>query len=388
MKRTAARADASSVRSWNEFAVVESLRTHGPQRISELGRTTGLTPAPLGQVMRGLEAKGWVVAGAPTANGPGRPAQTFSLSRPVGWVVGLDVGAHVTRSVVTDLAGDEVARAEVRLSPRADREARHDAVAEVVASTVPGGAVGDVWLTTLAVGGHLRPDGTVVRSVAIPEWDGQHPAEVLGDLLPGRVRVVNDVRAATWAEHAVGAARDYDEILVAHLGRRPTLGLLFGGRPRRGAHGTAGDMSLNPFLPTEEHMAWLEPFSGSDDPLGDAVRAACDGDTEALAGACRYVESVAPSLAFAASVVDPAVFVVGGALSPLADGYLETLRAALAQQVQQPPIVVASVLDQFATALGAALLGVRTVAETLASPTHGVAQFTQAEFTMRDARAA
>lgn len=380
MKRTAVRADASSVRRWNEFVVVDSLRTHGPQRISELGRTTGLTPAPLGHVMRSLKAMGWVEVSEPMVYGPGRPAQTYSLSHPPGWILGLDVGAHATRAVRVDLAGSVHARAEVRTAPQGDGDRHHRAVERVLGECAPLPESGDVWLTVLAVGGHLDATGRVVRSIAVPEWDGLHPLEIFSGLLPGRTSVVNDVRAATWAEHVVGAARGFDEVLVAQLGRRPTLGLLLGGAPRPGAHGTAGDMSLNPFLPTEEHMRWLEPYAGSSDPLGDAVADALAGNETILAAACRYVESVTPSLALAASVVDPAVFIVAGALSPLSEHYLGDLRQRLGDHLLQPPEVVTSPLDQFATALGAALIGLQKVVDTLASPTQGVAPFTPEEF--------
>ena len=380
MRRTALRADASSARRWNEFVVVDSLRTHGPQRISEIGRRTGLTAAPLGHVMRSLQELGWVEVSAPTVQGPGRPAQTYSLSQPRGWVIGLDVGAHATRAVRVDLAGAVHARASVRTNPGGVPDAHHRAVQAVLLDCAPPPGPGEVWLTMLAVGGHLEPGGRVVRSIAIPEWDGLHPLDIFTGTLPSRASVVNDVRAATWAEHAVGAARGFEEVLVAQLGRRPTLGLLLGGLPRRGAHGTAGDMSLNPFLPSEEHMQWLEPFAGSPDPLGDAVADALRGNEATLAGACGYVELVTPSLALAASVVDPAIFVVAGALAPLSKHFLDPLRHSLRAHLLQPPEVVISPLDQFSTALGAALLGLRKIVDTLASPMHGVAPFTLEEF--------
>lgn len=380
MKRPVARAAPNSVRLWNEYVVVSALMEHGPQRISELGEATGLTPAPLGQVLRSLQSKGWVSAGLPARNGLGRPAQVFSLRRPEGRVVGLDVGAHVTRAVSADLSGAVVGRAAVRLPAGPTEGQRRAAVHQALAQCLGGAGAGEVWLTTLAVGGHLTPDGGIVRSVAIPEWDGRHPLEILAGLLPGRATVVNDVRAATWAEHAVGAAQDYREVLVAQLGRRPTIGLLFGGVPRRGAHGTAGDMSLNALLPTEEEMGWLVPFAQSPDPIGDGVRAALAGDQQAIDGVRAYVEAIAPALAFAASVVDPAVFVVAGALSPLAEHFLDPLKDHLERHLQQPPVVRTSPLDEFATALGAALLAAEQVTATLASPANGVAAYTVEAF--------
>lgn len=91
----------------------------------------------------------------------------------------------------------------------------------------------------------------------MPDGEGRHPAEILEGVLQGPSTVTNDVRAATWAEHAVGAAAGHATVLLAQLGRRPTLRLLLDDAPWRGAHGTAGDLSLNSFLPAEEALDWL-----------------------------------------------------------------------------------------------------------------------------------
>lgn len=384
MRRDTQRADPSSVRHWNEYAVIDALRSRSPQRISELAGATGLTPAPLGHVLRGLEQKGWVRSGQPTSGSRGRPAQVFSLRMPPGWVLGVDIGAHTVRAVRMDLTGQVVARADQRLRQRGTDQGRRDSVAAVLEEVCREDAGEPVWLTALAVGGHLDEDGRIVASLAVPTWNGQHPAELFGDLLPSRATVVNDVRAATWAEHVLGAARGYQEVMLVQLGRRPTLGLLFGGHPRRGAHGTAGDMSRSLLLPGEERMAWLEPFAGSPDPLGEAVQAALGGDRTVLDGATAFVSSITPALAFATSVVDPGILVVGGALSPLADHFLEGLARDLAGYVQQTPTVATSELDQYATAIGAGLLAGRQVLDTLATPTNGVAALTPEEFARLD----
>ncbi|GAB3816400.1 hypothetical protein GCM10028820_15590 [Tessaracoccus terricola] len=264
---------------------------------------------------------------------------------------------------------------------------RLDLVAEVVSSAIRDAGASEVWLTMLAVGGRLDRAGRVLRSVAVPEWEGRHPAELLADVLPGRALVVNDVRAALWAEHTVGATRGHDDALLVHLGRRPTLGLLIGGAPRHGAHGMAGDMSMSSLLPTEDRTAWLAPFTSGNDPLGDGVRAALSGDVAALAGAVAYVESITPALTFAISVMDPAVVAIGGALVPLADHFLPHLTRELGEQLHVAPLVVASSLDEFATALGAGLFGLRHLTDTLSSPTAGVAPFTREELERRLAQA-
>lgn len=376
------RREPGSIRRWNEFAVVSALRERSPQRVSELVAKTGLTVATLGAVLRDMQSRGWVDVGEPASGGVGRPAQLFSLRTPTGSVIGLDVGAHAVRCVRLDLQGHLLARAEWRLPPDSSQGRRRETIAALIEQCRKGDT-GPIWLTGLAVGGLLEATGRVVESVAVPAFNGENPADQLTDVLPSRTIVINDVRAASVAEHQAGAARGHDEVLLLQLGRRPTLGILWDGRLRRGAHGTAGDLSRTYSFPTEERMSWLKPFRDSNDPLGDAVRAAAEGDAATLEGARRYVSEVTPSLVVATAVVDPEVVVIGGALSPLAHNFVDDVSAAIAEGVNRPPSVVASNLDQFAMALGAGIVAIRGVWESLADPTDGVAPFTLEEFQMR-----
>lgn len=376
------RREPGSIRRWNEFAVVSALREHSPQRVSELVARTGLTVATMGAVLRAMQSRGWVDVGEPISGGVGRPAQLFSLRIPSGSVIGLDVGAHAVRCVRLDLQGNLLARAEWRLAPETGLRRRQETVAAVI-EQCRAGDTGPVWLTGLAVGGLLDTTGTVIESVAVPAFNGENPAEQLAGALPGRAVVINDVRAASVAEHQAGAARGIDEVLLLQLGRRPALGILCDGRLRRGAHGTAGDLSRTYSFPTEERMSWLKPFRDGGDPLGDAVKAAAGGDVTTLEGVLRYVSEVTPSLVVATAVIDPGMVVIGGALSPLADKFLDDVSAAVAAGVNRPPAVVVSQLDQFATAHGAGMVAIRGVWESLADPTSGVAPFTLEEFEKR-----
>ena len=76
-------ADPKSIRFWNEQLVIDVMRNQDePLRIAQLADMTGLTPASLGHLLRGLEAKGWVEASGSPERRRGRPAQLYSLVRP------------------------------------------------------------------------------------------------------------------------------------------------------------------------------------------------------------------------------------------------------------------------------------------------------------------
>lgn len=374
---TLRRADPNSVRKWNEFLVVSAL-DEGPRRISALANATGLTPAPLGEVLRGLENKGWVQSSRSTGGGPGRPAQVYSLVIPKGSVLGLDVGGRAVRCARFDLEGGLHAKVERRLPRGAGEDVRRRAIAEVKQEAL--GDAAPLWLVGLSVTGNVGSDGRMVESAAMPEVNGKSAAALWRRAIGARTFVVNDVRAAGYAEHLVGAAQDHGDILLVHLGRRPTLGLLFGGTPRGGAHGGAGDLSHNHFIPTEDGMEWLAPFRDSDDPIGDGVRAILAGDERALAGVRSYVQAMAPSLALTTAVVDPGVVVVSGALTPVAHHFIEDLTTTIRENVARTPPVRISGLDQFSAALGAGLAALHRLRSSLADPNNGVQPFTLEAF--------
>lgn len=381
MRRQGTRADPSSVRRWNEYAVVQSLRTRGPQRITQLVSSTGLSQATLAEVMRGVAAKGWADVGAARASGPGRPSQVFTARTPSGQVLGIDVGIHTVRAVLTDLAGVPLAHAD-RAVPTGpvgrDFSPVHDAVADVVAECTQG--VGDVWVTSLALPGTVDDEGRLTRSMTFPAWEGSRPGEILQAQIRGQVMTSNDVIAALWAEHMAGVARGYDDVVQIQLGRRPSMALLLGGAPHRGVHFIAGDLSMSTLIPAEDSLDWLDDFQGARDPLREAVRVALAGDLRVRGGVRDYVLRVAGTLALAATLVDPSLVVIGGALTPLAPYFQDDLRSYLESHVQIPPAMGISQLDQFASAHGAALLATRDILATLSDPTTGLRPFTRAAY--------
>lgn len=370
-------ASPSSMRSWNEYVVLSAL-TAIPQRISELAQSTGLTVPALGDVLRGLQEKGWVRSSEPSTNSRGRPAQLYSLSQPPGCVIGVDIGAHAIRISALDLWGNLLGNIEDRLGPAADTGQLIRAVEDLSSELLD--AVGNpkIWLSAIAIPGHVAEDGQVIDSVVVPDWHNAYPAHIFRDVFPSPIIAINDVRAATWAEKCIGAAQPYSDVLFVKLGRRPALGLLNGGEPQIGSHGIAGDLSRSKLLPSEERIDWLSALP-QEDPLRETILAGLNGDQTAINRVKDYVESISDALILAISVIDPAVFVLAGPLSPLAPHFLPRLQAKISEAVAIPPVTIASTLDQFASAQGGALIGIHRIKTMLTSPETGVKPLTRSE---------
>lgn len=342
-------ADPSSVRQWNERAVITALRDAGTVRVAQVAEQVGLSTASTREVLRGLVTKHWVVPEAQSSGSVGRPASMFRLATPPVGLLGLDVGGHRVRGVLDAGSGSVVVLGEVSIEQGVPGvEATRAALVELLAPV----DVSGVWMTGLAVSGALDHSDRLDRSIAMADFVGRRPAEVLGSVLPGAVMTLHDTKAALWAERVEGAALGRRDVLYVHLGRRPSLALLLAGQLYRGAHGSAGELSLNELLPASGGYDWVEA-GGDADAQGRALVAAVAGDPVAVAGAQRFVLDIVPQVAFAAGLVDPELLVLGGALGPVIRPVLDEVRDELDRRLQTPPDVAVGELDEYVTARGA-----------------------------------
>lgn len=347
-------ADPSTVRQWNERLVVRTLRDAGTVRVTQLADQVGLSRASAREVLRTLLDKGWVVAEETSRGSVGRPAGTFRLAEPSMVVLGLDVGGHRVRGVLQSAPGTVEVLGEVVISPDAvgfDAVAATRSALEELLADVP---ADDVWVTGLAVSGALDHDDRLVRSIAMPAFVGARPADVLGHVLPGAVVTLHDTKSALWAERVEGAAVGRRDVLYAHLGRRPAFALLLAGALYRGAHGSAGELTLNELVPASGGFAWAD--AASVDPQGDALAAAVAGDRVAVAGAQEFVLGLVPQIAFAAGLIDPELVVLGGPLGPVVAPELAGIRDELVRRLQTPVDVQVGSADPWVIARGAAHL--------------------------------
>ena len=175
-----ASADPSTVRIWNERAVLATLTDGLPRRAAHIAEATGLTPASVRAVLGTLTAKGWMCGLEPEQAGAmGRPARTFQRAHPDGLILGVDLGGHAVRVVVSDLFGEPQVVGEAPVAspdPFALRAALADALSPVDHSRV--------WMTGLAISGALDAEGRLARSLALPQLVGSLPADALADVLP------------------------------------------------------------------------------------------------------------------------------------------------------------------------------------------------------------
>lgn len=250
----------------------------------------------------------------------------------------------------------------------------------------------------VGVPGQLDSDRHVVLSAPnLPGWSDFALAEALSQRLDGRpILLENDANLAALAEHAFGAGRHAEDLILLTLGTGVGGGLVLNGRLVRGAHGWAGELGhliLDPEGPAcgMGHRGCLESLASGTAIARDArarlrgqgmerLRALVDADPERVTA--ELVEQAARDgdpgcqelfvmagrhlgIGIASYVLafDPAVVVVGGSVvragALLLDPLRETARAALFPAGAEALRIVTTELGGRAGVLGAALLALR-----------------------------
>lgn len=311
------------------------LRDVGAATVNEIAQTLALSRTSVENAVASLVRLG-LVAEAPAASGrgAGRPARRFLFHGSAGVVVGVDIGRASIRVVVSDLTGTVIAQeyfpgVEEHTGGAAKLSAVIAAIRRTLAeSSVPASRIRAIGV---ALPGIVDDAGHVVTSVIIPEWSGVDIGAQLHAAFGCPVAVDNGVRLAAVAEHHLGVAQLVDDVLYLSVGNRISMGLILGGRPRRGAHNVAGDIGRLAFRGLNAktgQIRWRTAATAQE--VFEHARA---GDLEARAELDEFVDEVAHGIATLIMTVDPAMVVIGGGLSGAHEQFLDPLRAAIPRHI-------------------------------------------------------
>jgi glucokinase len=314
-----------------------------------------------------------------------------------GVTYGVDIGGTKVLGVAIGPANDVLAEARVP-TPMGTQEivGRNvaDAVAQVVVELDNGlGAAGGAPVGVGAPG-MVDRRGRLCFAPNLPQAHGVDWTELIGGRLPGRSVVIeNDANLAVLAEHRLGAARAYRDVVMVTLGTGIGGGIVSDGRVQVGASGFAGEIGhmvvdpAGPACPCGRRGCWERFASGAGlgvlareaalaGRLSEVVRLA-GGDPESVRGedvsaaaaagdpAARQVIGevgwwIGFGLANLAAVLDPECFVLGGGVVRAGDLLVDAARATFGELVEgggrRPAVaIVPAAFGERAGAMGAAL---------------------------------
>jgi glucokinase len=185
----------------------------------------------------------------------------------------------------------------------------------------------------------------------------------------------HDVTAASWAEHRLGAARAYDDVVVLVIGTGIAGSLILDGRPHLGG-GYAGEIGHSPVAEGPRcacgARGCLEAIASAGaiarryaersgvevDGARDVLARAEAGDADAREVWESAIDALGFAVAQLAATVAPEAIVIGGGLSRAGDALFAPLASRVNERLsfQRRPLLVPAQLGGDAGLLGAALI--------------------------------
>jgi predicted NBD/HSP70 family sugar kinase len=367
--------DSSLLRRINAAVTLRALRDGQAVTLTQLVGDTGLSRPTVEGVIEGLVESGLVAEveqGQDTGRQRGRPARWFRFRAEAGHILGIEIGVHVVRVVLADLAGEQVGSYAREVDEALDAEERLGAVRTTVAEVLRKAGVSrdSLWAVGVGSPGIVDKDGSVRLGTAMPGWTGLDLGARLRRSFRCPVQIENDANLAAIAEHWQGAAVGMGDVVFVLAGLSPGAGSLINGRLHRGFGGAAGEIGALHLLGQEATPERLLSTTGKPlDPLDEAAVArvltlAREGDEVAKVAMDRFLRRLVHDVAALVLAIDPQLVVVGGWAAGL-DDVLEPLREQLALYCLRAPEVALSSLGEDVVALGALRLALDQVEEQL-----------------------
>ncbi len=361
-------------------AVLDFLRATQAVTVTEVMDATGLTRATAISVCEELMDRGWIreLENQRAFGGyqKGRPARRFELNERAGYVLGMDVGILKATVVVSDLRGKALGRAS---QPFADAEisaeeriAGIDHAAMMALHSV-GASPDDVLAACAGIAAPVDRNGEVLTTQHF--W-GLFDVGLKSALYRRRgwtVLLENDANLAALGDRWRGAAAGVDDVVVILASERLGSGVIDGGRLLHGRGGGAGELA---FLELMEGVgdtfgiaslarSWaaealagkaktsLREFAAGGVEAEQVFAAAAAGDAVAKKILTRLADRMARVIGAIATMVNPELVVIGGAVANSADVLLGPITERLRDYTATPPRVAVSPLGDSVVTVGA-----------------------------------
>ncbi|MGW1254639.1 ROK family protein [Streptomyces sp. NPDC002513] len=356
------------LRSANERLLLDRLRTAGAASRAQLARETGLSKPTVSSALAALEQAGLVREAGTHTPERGRMAVLYAPDPAAGYALGIDIGRGWLRIAVADLAGEVVARSDVR-----NRARTSGALADLVVGTArqvitgSGARPEEVAHAVVGTPGVYDEERRRVRyAIHLPGWGRAGLFDRMREELGIPLEVHNDANLAALGEYTYGVGAGSRLFAYILIGTGLGMGVVCEGRLFTGAHGGAGEIGFLPWPGRQKPKTLEDAVSGV--AVVESARAfgmtgkltaktVFDAARQGHPAAARAVElegeRIAHTVAATAAVLDPDLVVLGGGVGHSVDLLLRPVRETLRALTPLRPKVAPSRLGEDAVLLGA-----------------------------------
>lgn len=358
---------------------------------SAIAEATGLSRPTVAQRLDILFTAGLVVESEEILRSGGRPAKALTFNNRAAIVLCADIGEERSRIALADLSGQLLCE-DVEVLPVAQGpEQVLDRICAVARALLREAGFSESDIAGVGVGLPAPVDYTTGRTVGwsvMAGWDGYDVRGHLEREFGAPVLVDNDVNLLTLAEHRLFWPEEA-HLFYVKAGTGIGSGIISDRRINRGALGAAGDIGhahLSGYGdPTcrcgnrgcVESLiggwALARDLSASADQKGpvhdarDVVTLVRRGDSAAVARLRDAGRTLGEAVAYATSLLNPGVIVVGGMLAAAGDHLLAGVREVVYQRAlplaTKQLTITGTKLDHHGGVIGAAFLVLDSILE-------------------------
>lgn len=365
--------------------VLHEVLVRGPISRAELARVTGLSKQTMSEVFRELEEGGWVEVSGRSQGPLGRSATAYTVSPQRALVFGADVGGTKIRAALADMTGQIAAESVVETDPSGgDRVIAQ--IAGLADSLAEGAGLPRARVLAGTIGIPGAFDARRGRLAMVPNIAGLEGVTIrdrLEQALGFSVRIGNDVNMAAKGEQWRGEAAGTPSFVFIALGTGIGMGVINDNRILAGARGAAGEIAMlpvgaDPYDSRTFRSGALETAVGSaairdryealggEQGLGvrEIVDRIAQGDARAATVVDEVARCVGAAILAVAAVVDPECVILGGSIGSRPE-LLGRVQKAVAGCMPMPPLVKISRLGSRAGLLGTLAEGLEKLQDEL-----------------------
>ncbi len=258
-----------NLRLLNRSRLTKHVLELGMASRTEISEAIQLSKVTVTSISNDLLNEGFLIESGKTEGIAGRPAGLLEIHPKLGTILAIDVQLEKIDFMLSDLRLEDQSGESIAVKSMSKIAGTILKLLEKTREQQPHGLLRQVVISLPAP---ISPDGQPTQPTNLTNFDAQKILK-WGTQNNISIKLENDVKLSSIAEHKAGAARDISSFaLLAERASGVGVSLFLGGRLYRGDHGKAGEIALVK-LPYRGKLVPLEelPFKAREAALAQLI---------------------------------------------------------------------------------------------------------------------
>lgn len=232
------------MKSLNRSLILNTIRSKGPISRADIAKQTKLTPPSITNIVNELLETNLIKESETGVSKGGRRPILLTINWTSHYVIGIDIGVHKIRFVLTDLKADIVEKAYVKLPSRLTETELVRILKENISEMMKQSNIPVSKMIGIGIGMHGIVDSEKGVSLYAPTLNLKHiplKAELQEEFqLP--VKVENDAKTLALGEKWFGQGFDTENLVSINVGRGIGAGIILNNQIYHGDDHIAGEI--------------------------------------------------------------------------------------------------------------------------------------------------